>query len=291
MRPRPAGADNFLKWRRSIDEHLELRRMTWDEYAMFNWLCTYIAVNNEGRSSHACAEAILAALDPRPRHAILAIGTDLQITAGNRGRVDVYVRVQGKACHSSDPSAALSAIDGAYEVMRRLRTVSLGRAHPLLGSQQLVVYQVTYEPLAPHTLPGAALLKLDRRLLPGQDVDGAVAEVRAALASVAPWQVTVERGVFMRPALVPEDATIIRVLQAAGQRVLGRSLPVIYPRYCFDAGGLTSVGIPAVMFGAAGGSGGLVYGDDWVRIDHVIQEAKILATVIRDLLGTVATSG
>jgi len=37
---RPSGADNFLKWRRSIDEHLELRRLTWDEYALFNWLCT-----------------------------------------------------------------------------------------------------------------------------------------------------------------------------------------------------------------------------------------------------------
>ncbi len=37
---RPQGADNFLKWRRSIDEHLELRRQTWNEYAMFNWLCT-----------------------------------------------------------------------------------------------------------------------------------------------------------------------------------------------------------------------------------------------------------
>jgi hypothetical protein len=37
---RPSGADNYLKWRRSIDEHLELRRLTWDEYAMFNWLCT-----------------------------------------------------------------------------------------------------------------------------------------------------------------------------------------------------------------------------------------------------------
>jgi hypothetical protein len=37
---RPAGADNFLRWRRTIDEHLELRRLTWDEYAMFNWLCT-----------------------------------------------------------------------------------------------------------------------------------------------------------------------------------------------------------------------------------------------------------
>jgi len=37
---RPAGADNFLKWRRTIDEHLELGRLTWDEYGMFNWLCT-----------------------------------------------------------------------------------------------------------------------------------------------------------------------------------------------------------------------------------------------------------
>jgi hypothetical protein len=39
-RPRPAGADDFVKWRRSIDEHLELGHLTWDEYGMFNWLCT-----------------------------------------------------------------------------------------------------------------------------------------------------------------------------------------------------------------------------------------------------------
>jgi hypothetical protein len=37
---RPAGADDFLKWRRSIDEHLELGRLSWDEYGMFSWLCT-----------------------------------------------------------------------------------------------------------------------------------------------------------------------------------------------------------------------------------------------------------
>jgi hypothetical protein len=37
---RPAGADNYVKWRRTIDEHLELGRLGWDEYAMFSWLCT-----------------------------------------------------------------------------------------------------------------------------------------------------------------------------------------------------------------------------------------------------------
>jgi hypothetical protein len=38
--PRPAGADNYLRWRRTIDEHLELRRISMLEYAMFSWLCT-----------------------------------------------------------------------------------------------------------------------------------------------------------------------------------------------------------------------------------------------------------
>jgi acetylornithine deacetylase/succinyl-diaminopimelate desuccinylase-like protein len=245
----------------------------------------YFAVNNEGRSSHACTEAILSQLDPTPRHAILAIGTGMQITAGNRGRVDIHVRVRGKACHSSAPASGLSAIEGVHEVMTRLRRIKLGAIHPLLGPQALVVYQVTYDPLAPHTLPGSALMKLDRRLLPGEDIEVAVSEVRAALADVSPWTLEVVPDVFMRPALVEETAPVVRALRAAGQRVLDRMPPVVYPRYCFDVGGLTSAGIPAVMFGASGGSGDVVYGDDWVSLADVIQEAKILAVAIGELLG------
>jgi acetylornithine deacetylase/succinyl-diaminopimelate desuccinylase-like protein len=245
----------------------------------------YFAVNNEGRSSHACTEAILSALAPKPRHAILAIGTGMQITAGNRGRVDIHVRVRGKACHSSDPASGLSAIDGVHEVMTRLRRIKLEGTHPLLGPQALVVYQITYDPLAPHTLPGSALMKLDRRLLPGEDVGAAVSEMRAAFGDVAPWDVEVEPDVFMRPALVEETAPVVQALRTAGRQVLDRMLPVVYPRSCFDAGGLTSVGIPAVMFGASGGGGDIVYGDDWVSLADVIQEAKILAVAIGELLG------
>jgi hypothetical protein len=54
---------------------------------------------------------------------------------------------------------------------------------------------------------------------------------------------------------------------------------------CFDAGGLTAAGIPAVMFGASGGSGDIVYGDDWVALADVIHEAKILAATIGELVG------
>jgi hypothetical protein len=37
---RPTGADSFLRWRRSVAEHLESRRLGWPEYGMLNWLCT-----------------------------------------------------------------------------------------------------------------------------------------------------------------------------------------------------------------------------------------------------------
>jgi hypothetical protein len=36
--PHPAGAGTDLRLRRSIDEHLELRRISMLEYAMFTWL-------------------------------------------------------------------------------------------------------------------------------------------------------------------------------------------------------------------------------------------------------------
>ena len=39
------------------------------------------------------------------------------------------------------------------------------------------------------------------------------------------------------------------------------------------------------MFGASGGSGDVVYGDDWVSLADVTQEAKILAIAIGELLG------
>ena len=75
------------------------------------------AVNNEARSSHACSEAIIAALDRRPDFGIIQLGTGLKLSLGNRGRVDVRVHVKGKVSHSSRPDLGLSAIDGAAEVM------------------------------------------------------------------------------------------------------------------------------------------------------------------------------
>src|SRR5262249_36529421 len=101
----------------------------------------YWAVNNEGRSSHGCSEAILGTLAAQPEFGILQIDTGLAISLGNRGRVDVDVHVRGVATHSSLPHEGLSAIEGAYQVIQRLQTLSWSDRHPLLGGRHAVVYK------------------------------------------------------------------------------------------------------------------------------------------------------
>lgn len=242
----------------------------------------YWAVNNEGRSSHACSEAILGALDPLPTFGIIQLGTGLRLSLGNRGRVDVNVHVRGKPTHSSAPQLGLSAIEGGYAVMTRLRELSWPDQHPILGTRHAIVYKIRYAPLAPHTLPSDAYITVDRRLLPGDDPDEATAEVRAAIGDLSPYQVTVERGVYMLPALVDPDLPGVRALQAANVVVRGREAETFHGQGTFDAGGPCALGVPTVMWGASGGVWPV--GPDFVAISAVETEARVLAHYILDQL-------
>lgn len=242
----------------------------------------YWAVNNEGRSSHACSNAILAALPEKPTFGILQIDTGQAISLGNRGRVDVDIHVRGVATHSSAPQNGLSAIDGAHEVITRLRQLRWMDTHPLLGGRHAVVYKVKYEPLAPHTLPSDATLTVDRRLLPGDDPDAAADEIRAAIGDVAPYSLEVERGVYMLPALVDPEHPGVRALQQAHAAIHSHPAQTQYGQGSFDAGGPCAAGVPTVMYGAGGGVG--LLGADFVPISAVVDEARVLATLILNQL-------
>jgi acetylornithine deacetylase/succinyl-diaminopimelate desuccinylase-like protein len=238
----------------------------------------YWAVNNEGRSSHACSDAILGALAEKPAFAILQLDTRLAISLGNRGRVDVNVHVQGAAAHSSVPDEGLSAIEGAYEVMQLLKRLTWPDRHPLLGGRHVLVYKMRFEPVAPHTLPSDAYLTVDRRLLPGDDPNAATLEIREAIGDLSPYRVQVERGVYMLPALVDPQAWGVRTLQEAHAAVLGQLAEIQYGQGTFDAGGLCAAGVPAVMYGAGGG--GELTGVDFAPIAAVETEARVLAHLI-----------
>ncbi len=241
------------------------------------------AVNNEGRSSHACTNDILDSLGEKPDFGIIQIGTGLRLSLGNRGRTDVLIHVHGKAVHSSEPHLGLSAIDGANEVINRLKRLRWDDRHPILGGRHAVVYKVRYEPLAPHTLPSDAYLSVDRRLLPGDDPIAAVDEIRDVIGDMSPYEVTVQPDVHMLPALVDPHEAGVRELLGAHTIVLGEPPELIYGQGTFDAGGPCARGVPTVMYGASGGVG--LLGPDFVPVSAVVAEAQVLARMIVSYLG------
>lgn len=243
----------------------------------------YFAVNNEGRSSHECSWALIPELDPKPEYGIILIGGRNRLSVANRGRVDVLIHIRGKETHSSNPEGGLNAIDGAVEVLNRIKAMKFTKTHPKLGGQHAIPYQLIFDPVAPHTLPNYARIKIDRRLLPGDDVDKAVEDIRKAVGDMTPYDVTVEKDVVMLPSVVDPESEIVKRLQKAIHSIDGKDVNLVYGKGAYDAGGPTSMGIPTVMYGRPL-NGTMLMGDDFVSLRGVEEEAKILGRLVMDML-------
>ena len=247
-------------------------------------------VNTESQSSHRCSFRLLDGHGLRADAGWLAMGVP-RILLGHRGRVDIYVTVRGQAGHSSEPHLGKNAIWGLAEALQRIRALGTKvaeRRHPELGREQVEPYKLVTAPIAPHTMPEEANLTLDRRLLPGTDVDAAVEEVRQALSGIPPYEVIVRKGVHHLPYQVSPTLPHVRALAAAYQAVRGEAPDMGYAQFAFDAGLANARGIPTVMFGPAGPvrrtQGADVLATEFIAVSEVRDFTKIYAHTILSLL-------
>jgi len=95
-------------------------------------------------------------------------GTNLKITLGNRGRIDVFATVQGSPCHSSRPWDASTPSRRHRGDPLALAKVKLDKSHPQLGKQTLTVNHIRSFPDSTHTVQERCEFTLDRRLLPAR---------------------------------------------------------------------------------------------------------------------------
>ncbi len=137
-------------------------------------------VCSEGSSTHERLDGALRVARPASRRRVLTVGTRNQISLGNRGRVDVVVEIHGEPTHSSVADEVGRAT--RFPWLRRCSGASTRSSchpstHPQLGGRSILPYKLTCGPIAPHTIPAWCLLVFDRRLLPGDEPEQAVAEV------------------------------------------------------------------------------------------------------------------
>ena len=239
-----------------------------------------LAVNTEGMSSHGGSRRVIDDLGARSARAVLAFSTDLQVSIGNRGRVDILIEVPGSSSHSSQPSLGTNPLPRAAQAIAALDSAPLPTPHPALGEATATPYQLRFEPVAPHTIPQRGLLLVDRRLLPGERPDDAVDSVRSHLASKLDFDVSVSQGAVMLPAEVPADDRIVTMLLDALQSS-GRPSSATFSANTFDAGYGCSLGIPTVMFGPGTRSFGAAMTDtEWVSVEDCVIAARAMSGLI-----------
>src|SRR6185312_2865709 len=133
------------------------------------------------------------------RWALCGEPTGLDVFTGNRGVAWVRVRINGRGGHAGLPHASDNPMWPAARAVTALEALPMTRDDPRFDpstpSLTVTSMQVEGEP-ASNTIPDAVWLTIDRRMLPGETSDAAVAQIEATLndAVHAPftWALIVE---------------------------------------------------------------------------------------------------
>ena len=176
-----------------------------------------------------------------------------EIQLGNKGRIDIHITVRGRQAHSSRPGDGVNALDGAVRVLEKLAPLMPfpeDKSHPELGRVSLTPTAIESYPKSTHTIPSECHIKMDRRLLPGDDADRAVEQLVQAIGEIEPCEVTVEKEEFMYPCEVGKDAGVVVALGGAIRIMLDREPEYSFSTAANDTGLLNVRGIETVNYGS-----------------------------------------
>lgn len=117
---------------------------------------------------------------------VVAEPTDLTTVVAARGASYLHVEVQGVAAHAGRPADGRNAISGAAVVvgdLDRWHEELAPGAHPLVGPASVNV-GVIRGGTSGSAVPDRCRIEVDRRLLPGEQIDDVLAAVRTRLAAL-----------------------------------------------------------------------------------------------------------
>jgi acetylornithine deacetylase len=220
----------------------------------------------------------------RAECAILTEPTRLAICPAHRGFVWMEIEFIGRAAHGSRYDVGIDAIRHAGLVLSELDALDAGplheKSHRLLGRPSLHASTIVGG-IGMSTYPDRCILRVERRTIPGETEQDALAEVKAACDRVRERRpelnATVRLIAAQLPSDVDENAPVVRMLERAlGDE--GLVAPVEGLSAWTDAALLNAAGIPAVCFGP--GDITLAHAaEEYVPIDDIHGATAVLTRV------------
>jgi succinyl-diaminopimelate desuccinylase len=116
--------------------------------------------------------------------AIIGEPTSLRLLSAHKGSVRPVIELTGKSAHAAAPGNGINAINATGPLLALLQAHGADlsdRVHPLTGSPTLTPVLITGGE-APNAVPASCRITVDRRLVPGETAESALAEIEALLA-------------------------------------------------------------------------------------------------------------
>jgi acetylornithine deacetylase/succinyl-diaminopimelate desuccinylase family protein len=225
----------------------------------------------------------------RPTTLVVAAQTRNRLVTEERGVMWVRVTAHGKAAHAGAPDTGDSAILRMHRVIvalerdlaPRLRdrrssggqrsTLSIGR---IRGGENTNV------------VPDRCAIEIDRRILPAEDFDGALEELRGIVEASGepPGTLAVELLTGTPGFSAPEDGAGVRAFREAVGEVTGRPPERLNVVGASDGRYFARDPVEIIVFGPGDGADSHKP-DEFVALDELVDAAQIQAGVALRLLG------
>jgi acetylornithine deacetylase len=237
------------------------------------------AVSDEEWSSIGTRDVLQRGI--RADAAVVTEPTRMAVAPAHRGFVWFTITVRGKAAHGSRYDIGVDAIRHAGLLLAELDQLEIRDltqvTHPLLGHASLHAGLIEGG-TAMTTYPDRCVLRIERRTLPGETPEGALAQINAACAAVKAKRPTFDAVVTLdsdrRPSDVDVAAPIVVALSDATAAV-GDRAPIAGVSYWSDAALLNAAGIPAVCYGP--GDIVLAHGaEEWIPIEEITHATDVI---------------
>ncbi|MGE0606734.1 MAG: M20 family metallopeptidase [Pirellulales bacterium] len=191
----------------------------------------------------------------QPDAAVVAEPTSLDVVTAHKGCLRWKLRTHGRACHSSQPHLGENAVYKMSKVLAALESYQREVAprippHRLCGNATLSVGTITGG-ISVNTVPDLCTIEIDRRLLPGEDIDAAFQQVVDYVARAPGIDFEVDHEPpFMRGVALPDgdNKTVADRLAAVATSIVGRCRQIGVP-YGTDASKIALDGVPSIVFG------------------------------------------
>ncbi len=219
--------------------------------------------------------------------AIVGEPTNLEIVIAHKGFAWFEFETYGEAAHGSRPDLGIDAIVKMGKVLAGIEQMAerleRSKQHPLLGTGS-VHASIIEGGQEFSSYPSLCKLSVERRTLPGEDINAVEAEMKGLLDALAQddpeFKAAVSKKLARGALEVPADAPLVQALAAQLRHATGKPAKLAGMGGWMDSALLAGAGIPSVVFGPAGE--GLHADVEWVDLASVAQCHEVVLATICD---------